>query len=181
MRRRSRQKDSALSVAEKKLRSAWSEAGRRMFRLTAPTSRTRTKAGVGLIIRDRSGRILIERRSDCGLWGLPGGRIEPGESIVDASLREVKEETGLAIRVVGLQGVYAEARDRIVCYPDNGDQRQLIDIAVTARVIGGRLRKSDESLELRWVRKDEVPWAFLCPAARTPLRDAFAGRMGVLG
>ncbi len=181
MTRRVKQKAPAFSAAETKLRSAWSAAARRMFRLTAPTTRTRTKAGVGLIIRDRRGRLLIERRSDCGLWGLPGGRIEPGESIVDAAVREVREETGLTIRVTGLQGVYAEAKDRIVCYPDNGDQRQLIDIAVIARVTGGRLRRSHESLELRWVARNEVPWAFLCPAARTPIRDAFRGRTGVLG
>ena len=62
-------------------------------RVTDPE--TRVKVGVSIIITDHRGGALLERRSDNGMWGLPGGGVEPGESIVKAALREVKEETGL--------------------------------------------------------------------------------------
>lgn len=152
-----------------------------MFQRNEATERTKTKAGVGVLVFDRAGRLLLERRSDCGLWGLPGGRIEAGESVREAAMREVLEETGLRIRVIGLQGVYSEPWGRIVRYPDNGDSRHLIDVVVLARVTGGRLKASRESLELRWVRRSQVPWNELCPAARDPVLDAYERRRAVLG
>lgn len=166
---------------EAAVRARWTPGARRMFSRNEATARTRTKAGVGVLVFDRAGRLLLERRSDCGLWGLPGGRIEAGESVREAAAREVREETGLRIHVVGLQGVYSEPWGRIVRYPDNGDLRHLIDIAVVARVTGGRLKTSRESLELRWVRRSEVPWDELCPAARDPVLHAFERRRAVLG
>lgn len=51
----------------------------------------------GAIIRDHAGRILLQQRSDYGDWGLPGGGMEPGESIEETMIREVKEETGLDV------------------------------------------------------------------------------------
>lgn len=64
-------------------------------------------ACVGAIIRDGTGRVLLVRRANepgRGLWSLPGGRIEPGESEEAAVVREVREETGLVVRVDGLAG-----------------------------------------------------------------------------
>ena len=62
----------------------------------------RVKVGVGVIVVDDSGEILLEKRRDNGMWGLPGGGIEPGESVYETALREVKEETGLDIEITGL-------------------------------------------------------------------------------
>jgi 8-oxo-dGTP pyrophosphatase MutT (NUDIX family) len=72
------------------------------------------RIGVGVVIRGSGDTILLERRCDCGWWGLPGGRVEPGESLVDAAVREVREETGLAVEVTHLIGVYSDPRGRIV-------------------------------------------------------------------
>lgn len=80
---------------------------------------TQVRVGVGVIVRSDSGRILLEKRSDCGWWGLPGGRIEPGESVEQAAIRKVKEETGLDVEIIRLLGVYSEPAERIVTYPDN--------------------------------------------------------------
>ena len=44
------------------------------------------KAGVGVIIVGNEGNILLERRSDNGMWGLPGGEIEPGENVLDLKI-----------------------------------------------------------------------------------------------
>jgi 8-oxo-dGTP diphosphatase len=56
---------------------------------------------VSAIVTDAAGRVLLVRRShapEAGRWALPGGKVEPGETLVDAVIREVVEETGLAVR-----------------------------------------------------------------------------------
>jgi len=57
---------------------------------------------VGAVVRDDAGRLLLIRRGhepSRGLWSLPGGRVEPGEALEAAVVREVREETGLEVRV----------------------------------------------------------------------------------
>lgn len=59
---------------------------------------------VGGIVLDAAGRLLMVRRGhepDLGRWSLPGGRVEPGETDEQATVREVREETGLDVEVVG--------------------------------------------------------------------------------
>lgn len=51
--------------------------------------------GVGVLIQDESGRVLLQKRGDDGLWGTPGGGLEPGEDFLTAARRELWEETGL--------------------------------------------------------------------------------------
>jgi ADP-ribose pyrophosphatase YjhB (NUDIX family) len=58
-------------------------------------------ACVGAVVHDADGRLLLIRRGhepNRGLWSLPGGRVEPGETVLQAVVREVAEETGLAVR-----------------------------------------------------------------------------------
>ena len=137
---------------------------------------THVKVGVGVIVVDDRGRVLLEKRSDNGMWGLPGGGIEPGESVFDTALREVKEETGLDLEVTGLLGVYSEpSAGRIVTYPDNGDVRHLVDIVLMAEMISGEMVISSESLDLRFFDTDSFPRE-LVPPARKPLRDFVAGK-----
>jgi ADP-ribose pyrophosphatase YjhB (NUDIX family) len=65
---------------------------------------------VAAVVLDGEGRILLQRRSDNGLWGLPGGSVEIGEAVRDAIKREVREETGLTVEVVRLIGVYSNPK-----------------------------------------------------------------------
>jgi len=141
---------------------------------------TYVKVGVGVIVVDDSGRVLLEKRSDNGMWGLPGGGIEPGESVCEAALREVREETGLAIDITRLVGVYSEpSAGRIVTYPDNGDIRHLVDIVLTAEIIAGEMAISSESLDLRFFNPDSFPLDLVSPAIQ-PLEDFVAGKKNVL-
>jgi 8-oxo-dGTP pyrophosphatase MutT (NUDIX family) len=146
-----------------------------MYGRQEPDANTRVRAGVGVIVVDAMGRILLERRSDNGLWGLPGGAIHPGESVREAALREVKEETGLDIRITSLLGVYSEPTGRIVTYPDNGDVVHLVDIVFTAEFFSGKLAVSQESLELSFFSPEALPRAVVPPALQ-PIDDFIQGR-----
>jgi len=139
----------------------------------------RVRAGVGVVVRGPEETILLEKRRDCGWWGLPGGKVEPGESLIDAAVREVLEETGLTVEITHLIGVYSDPDGRIVTYPDNGDVVQLIDVVVGARVLSGSIRCSEESEDVRFFSASQLPKEIV-PPARQPIVDAFQGRCGVL-
>jgi ADP-ribose pyrophosphatase YjhB (NUDIX family) len=153
----------------------------KMFALRTAVPGTRIKTGVGVIVRDAEGRILLEKRSDCGMWGLLGGAMDPGESVTDTAVREVFEESGFHVEVTGLIGVYSEPADRIIVYLDNGDIRHLIDLVVEARIVGGTLKISDESEQVEFFTVDQLPKdEDVIPPARQALADVRVGRRGVL-
>jgi len=138
---------------------------------------TLVRAGVGVIIEDSQRRILLEKRSDCGLWGLPGGRIEPGEAIAQTAIREVQEETGLTVKITQLLGVYSGPQDRIVTYPDN--VVQLVDIILLAAIVSGSLACSEESEALEFFQPNQLPMEIV-PPARKPLEDFANGLVGAI-
>lgn len=124
----------------------------------------RPKLGTCTIIMDDSGRILMERRSDCGWWGLPGGQLDAGETLAEGAAREALEETGLQIEITGFLGVFSDPRRRTVRYPDNGDMRHLVDATVLARPRSGKLSPSHESRELGWFAPENLPLNTVPPA-----------------
>ncbi|WP_195575543.1 NUDIX domain-containing protein [Paenibacillus sp. 1001270B_150601_E10] len=71
----------------------------------------------GAIIRDELGRILLQKRSDYGDWGLPGGGMVAGETIEETMIREVREETGLEVIQYALDTIYSGPRMEYT-YPD---------------------------------------------------------------
>lgn len=115
------------------------------------------KLGACIVIRDPAGRVVLERRADCGWWCLPGGKMDPGETLEQCAAREALEETGLRVRLEQFLGVFSDPTRRTVRYPDNGDLRQLVDAAWLATPTGGALEKSPESLDLRWFFPHELP------------------------
>jgi ADP-ribose pyrophosphatase YjhB (NUDIX family) len=149
-----------------------------MFEQRSADASTRVRAGVAVAIRDADGRILLELRRDCSLWGLPGGRIEAGESAREAAVREVAEETGLAVEVQRLIGVYSDPAQRVVAYVP-GESVQLVDILFAATIVGGRLTISPESELLQFFDPDHLP-PNIVPPAIAPLRDALAGITGAI-
>ncbi|GAA4853836.1 hypothetical protein GCM10023310_35960 [Paenibacillus vulneris] len=74
----------------------------------------------GAVIKDRDGRILMQKRSDYGHWGLPGGGMEAGESVEETMRREVYEETGLIVDDCELYAVYSGPRMQYR-YPDGNE------------------------------------------------------------
>lgn len=150
-----------------------------MFRQRGADTITVVRAGVGVVLLNSEGSMLLEQRSDCSLWGLPGGRIEAGESIVTAAVREVREETGFLMNVSGLLGIYSGPYDRVVTYPDN--VVQLIDIIITGNILSGELTCSHESKALQFFGINELPpKAEIVPPAREPIRDYVNGLMNLI-
>ena len=107
-----------------------------------------------VIIRDE--KILLQRRSDNGRWGLIGGLLEMNETYEEAALREVQEETGLEVGLESFLGVFHNHH----MVWSNGDAAHVISAMFTARILSGEPRIDEESYELRFFGKDELPELF---------------------
>lgn len=123
---------------------------------SAPRPNLPRRVGVSLVaLGDGGATVLMERRSDCGLWGFVGGSLDDNESALTGLRREVLEETGRAI--VGepeLLGVFSNPT-RILSYPD-GNVFVSINIGFLGVIEDGPLVRSDESSELAYRPWDEI-------------------------
>jgi len=112
--------------------------------------------GVAAVIINAAGQVLLQRRSDDGEWGLPGGAMEPGEEPAETLVREIREETALEIVPDRIVGVYG-GPDFLVRYP-NGDEAAIVSITFACRAVAGEPRvNDDESLEVRYFAPDGLP------------------------
>lgn len=124
-------------------------------------------------ILPRDGKILLQRRSDNGLWGLPGGSLEKGESVTAAIVREVQEETGLQVEVVRLIGVYSDPAFQVVRYPE-GKVVHYITSFFECRILGGELATCEETLDLGYFDPRDLP-EDLVPIHRIRIEDYLEG------
>jgi ADP-ribose pyrophosphatase YjhB (NUDIX family) len=132
------------------------------------------RPSVSAVIFDRRGHLLLQQRSDGGQWGLPGGSVEIGESVTNAVIREVLEETGLTVGVRRMVGVYSDPEFQVVRYPD-GNVWHYVNVCFECAVRGGTLTTCDETLDLRYVPPGRLPGTLL-PNHRIRIRDARARR-----
>jgi ADP-ribose pyrophosphatase YjhB (NUDIX family) len=116
------------------------------------------------VARDPDGRVLLVRGSkldtDPGVWSLPGGGVEHGESPYAGVIREYAEETGLAIEVAGVRDVFSDVQPHHRGHFVHTD-RVIYDVAVT----GGTLRNEiDGTSDLaEWVGPDRLPGLTMHP------------------
>ena len=134
-------------------------------------------SAVGAVVTDPAGRVLLrQQRQGHRLWGLPGGRVRPGESPVEAAIRDVRQETGMEAEIVDLVGIYQLTGD-------TGDE-SLPD--VVTHVFRGRcdhgeaaLNAPDRIARLSWHDPSHLPHP-MTATARTAIADAAAGRSGMV-
>lgn len=126
----------------------------------------------GCIIFDEQGRLLLQKRSDCEKWGVLGGMVEFGESVEEAAVREIKEESGLEVKITSLYGVYS----KYFAEYTNGDKVQPIVHLFKTKIIGGKLiNQNDETLALKYFDLEDTPTLF-CKQHQDALDDIIAGR-----
>jgi ADP-ribose pyrophosphatase YjhB (NUDIX family) len=119
---------------------------------------------VTAIVPDAAGAILMVHRTDNKLWAVPGGGVDLGESVADAVVREVEEETGVNVEVTGLVGIYSNPR-HVMAY-DDGEVRQQFSICFTTRMLGGTPRPSDETSEVVFVQPADLDMLNIHPSMR---------------
>ncbi|AAU18214.1 DNA mismatch repair protein MutT [Bacillus thuringiensis] len=119
-------------------------------------SRPLNLAGVAVAVFNEQGQILLQQRRN-GIWGVPGGFVELGESTEEAGRREVFEETGIEIGTLQLISVFS-GKEFFVKLP-NGDEFYPITIAYLCKDIKGGLLKADgiESLSVQFFDFDKLP------------------------
>ena len=110
------------------------------------------------LIRQGEQILLVQRKRPpfAGCWSLPGGSVELGETVEEALIREVREETGLEVRVSRLLG-YADGIQRD---PEGRVQYHHVILYFEAHVTGGRLQAADDAAQVAWVSLnllDELP------------------------
>ncbi|GGD83633.1 NUDIX domain-containing protein [Paenibacillus nasutitermitis] len=143
----------------------------------------------GAIIRDDQGRILLQQRSDYGDWGLPGGGMNPGESIEETMIREVFEETGLSVKEYELYAVYSGSRMEYT-YPD-GNKVVFVMFLFNASTDysehlsedGDTIRYQDdlcESLKLQFCSIDDISLDQINKVQRPVFEDLLNGKTNIL-
>jgi ADP-ribose pyrophosphatase YjhB (NUDIX family) len=129
----------------------------------APTANSIVVAVTAFVL-DKDGRVLLIRRTDNGLWAIPGGAQDIGEYIADTVVRETKEESGIDVKVTGVVGIYSNP-NHVMAYSD-GEVRQQFSICFRATHLGGQPTPSNESSEVRWVPRQELDQLPIHPSIR---------------
>lgn len=105
-------------------------------------------------IANEKGEILLQKRSDNKLWGLPGGLKELNETLEMCVIREVKEETNLDVEIIDFIGVYINKNMSWF----GKDVAEVIGFGFEAKVVSGELKINDsESLEFGFFNKENLP------------------------
>ena len=109
---------------------------------------------VDVVIPAEEGVVLIRRGSDPfeGQWALPGGFVEVGETVEEAAVREAAEETGLAVELALLVGVYSD--------PERDPRGHNVSVASLARVLSGQLSAATDAAEVAVLDPGSVEVAF---------------------
>jgi ADP-ribose pyrophosphatase YjhB (NUDIX family) len=141
---------------------------------------TELRLSVSAVVERAPGsrEILLMRRSDNGMWGLPGGYVEPGESVSQAAAREVREETGWRVEIGRLVGVYSDPARQVIDYGD-GRRVHAVNLCFTAEPREALAPTTPhEVLDIGFFGCDALPRPFV-PIHEIRIADAFAADPGV--
>jgi ADP-ribose pyrophosphatase YjhB (NUDIX family) len=111
--------------------------------------------GCDVFVVNDAHEVLLIKRTDNGMWALPGGAQDLGESPLDAAIREAREESGYQVRVTAFLGVFSSARYEYVNYP--WKENEFTHLLFHAEISGGAASCSEESSEVGWFSRDALP------------------------
>lgn len=115
----------------------------------------------GLVLNS-NGDILLVKNPRRG-WEYPGGMVESGETFQEALIREVKEEAGVDIEIVGFVGLCKNV------------EKDVVNIDFICKAIGGTLTTSDESTEVMWANREEALKMITFPLTRKRIENMLSG------
>lgn len=123
--------------------------------------------GAAVLISNEQGQVLLLRRADNGLWGSPGGALEPGESLAQAARRETREETGLEVGEMHLFGVFSG--DEFSYEYPNGDQVYNVIVVFHSSECQGTPAMDAESTAICYFHPEEIVLEQVSPPVRAIL------------
>jgi 8-oxo-dGTP diphosphatase len=112
--------------------------------------------GARVVIENKLGQVLLQHRADFGIWGIPGGSAEEGETISEVIVREVWEETGLQLLSLSPFGYASDPAFEFIEFP-NGDVAHFHVVNFYSREFSGELTLNNESYDLQWFYPSELP------------------------
>ncbi|HTC20865.1 MAG TPA: NUDIX domain-containing protein [bacterium] len=116
---------------------------------------TTPKIAVNAVVFNEKQEVLLAKRTDNGLWCIPGGHVDLGETLAQACLRELKEETGLEAQIVRLIGVYSDTKGSL--HFAQGAEWHTVRVSFLCRVTGGALTTSEETSEIQYFNVGRLP------------------------
>ena len=124
-------------------------------------------------VRGDADHLLLVRRCDSGTWELPGGRVDVGETAVEAAVRETAEEAGVRVAVTGLVGVFTDP-GLVVRAPDGQVRQQFAVLFRGTAVAGFPHGDLHETSEAAWVGLAELPGLRMEAPVRAWIAQALA-------
>ena len=133
----------------------------------------RIRLGCSAVIFDESHeKVLLTKRADNGLWCLPSGGVDPGESVEETIIREVWEETGLTVRVLRLIGVYSDPNSLVVY--DEHTAVQIVALSFETEITEGKPGLSGETSDWGYYSLEEMEGLDMLLNHHMRIQDAFA-------
>ncbi len=131
------------------------------------------------VILTCQGKLLLEKRRDCDLWGLPGGGVKRQETPVQAIAREIYEELGLRVRPERFEklGVYGEP-GRIAAYKDGSIWRMVVVVFALELPEIPQIVLSEESRDMRFFTKEELKGVPIVVTHSDIVEDHFINKSG---
>lgn len=129
---------------------------------------SRVAVAVFGVAQDENGAVLLVKRADTGNWEPPGGHVDPGESLTDATIREICEESGVRVKVTGMAGVYSDP-DLVLTYPTGESRQQVAIYFHTEAVEGAPTSDHSETLDAVWVVRNDLDGLPMHPVVRKRL------------
>ena len=127
------------------------------------------------IVYNGEGEVLLEKRADNGWWGLPGGHVDVGESVEQAAIREIWEETGIRARVKRLVGIYSDPQYNVIG-EYSGSLIHFVVVIFECEYLSGELEVSEESTDIGYFPARNLPaQTLLCDVQA--INDALENRI----